>query len=273
MLDKKKLKLAVSKKNLEALYVKYNRREFVHPDPLEFLYNHNDLCDREIVGLVASSLAYGHVKQILKSVSTVLEPMKPTPSAFLKRAGEKTLLRTYKNFKHRWSTGSEIAAMLSGAGRMIELYGSLQKCFLAGLNGADKTVLPALASFVNDLVGASNGNCSSLLPSPERGSACKRLNLFLRWMVRHDDVDPGGWSCVAPSKLIVPLDTHMYRTGKALGFTNRKQAKMKAALEITEAFREFSPDDPTKYDFALTRLGIRDDTDLSAFLKTCTKTL
>jgi len=262
----KKKKSKVNKKTLEALYKKYNRREFVHPDPLEFLYKYDDSSDREIAGLVASSLAYGKVKQILKSVSFVLNKMKPSPAEFLRLTDEKDLPRTFRNFKHRWSTGKEIAAMLSGVKRVIELYGSLQDCFLEGLNGADKTVLPALIYFVKDLTGAAGGDCASLLPAPERGSACKRLNLFLRWMVRSDDVDPGVWTCVAPSKLIVPLDTHMHCICKEIGFTDRNQADMKTALEVTAAFRKFVPKDPAKYDFALTRLGIRDDTDLSEFL-------
>ncbi len=97
-----------------------------------------------------------------------------------------------------------------------------------------------------------------LLPSPGKGSACKRLNLFLRWMVRSDDVDPGGWSGVDAGKLIVPLDTHMHRMGLEVGLTRRKQADMQAALEVTRAFRTIAPEDPVRYDFALTRLGIHD---------------
>ena len=103
------------------------------------------------------------------------------------------------------------------------------------------------------------GKPRSLLPSPVAGSACKRLNLFLRWMVRRDEVDPGGWDHVPPSKLIVPLDIHMHRISLQLGLTGRKQANLKAACEITNAFRAIEPDDPVRYDFSLTRLGIRDD--------------
>ncbi|MCD6487215.1 MAG: TIGR02757 family protein, partial [Syntrophobacterales bacterium] len=107
---------------------------------------------------------------------------------------------------------------------------------------------------------------NSLLPSPAKGSACKRLNLFLRWMVRHDDVDPGGWDDISSSKLIIPLDTHMHRICLALGITKRKQADMKTALEITRSFQVMAPHDPVRYDFALTRLGIRKDTDITSFL-------
>ncbi|MCK4410112.1 MAG: DUF2400 family protein, partial [Candidatus Eisenbacteria sp.] len=134
----------------------------------------------------------------------------------------------------------------------------------------DETVLPALTSFVGGIADAScvaagvEGACP--LPDPARGSACKRLHLFLRWMVRSDDVDPGGWDAVPASKLIVPLDTHMHRFSLLLGLTDRKQANGRTALEITRAFRSFSPDDPVKYDFSLTRLGIRDDLSEEALL-------
>ena len=100
---------------------------------------------------------------------------------------------------------------------------------------------------------------SSLLPDPSRGSAVKRLNLYLRWMVRKDDVDPGGWEDVPASKLIVPLDTHMYHFGQCYGFTCRKSADLKTAIEITRGFRQLNPEDPVKYDFAITRFGIRNE--------------
>ncbi len=256
---------------LDELYARYNRREFVHPDPLEFLYDYKDICDREIVGLVASSLAYGRVAQILKSVSSVFERM-PSPLIFLRHASRKSLLNTFKGFKHRFTTEEEIAMMLFGIKRIIERYGSLHACFTACMNDDDATILPALSDFVKELIAESEGRRNSLLPLPTRGSACKRLHLFLRWMVRKDEVDPGGWDNVPRSMLIVPLDTHMYRICLALGLTQRKQADMRTAMEITTAFRTIAPDDPVKYDFALTRLGIRDDTDMDAFLKQCSVT-
>jgi uncharacterized protein (TIGR02757 family) len=108
-----------------------------------------------------------------------------------------------------------------------------------------------------------------LLPAPEAGSACKRLLMYLRWMARRDAVDPGPWQGVDPRLLVVPMDTHMYRVARALGFTRRRTAGMRAALETTAAFARFRPGDPVRYDFALTRLGIRRDTDLPAFLAEC----
>jgi len=258
--------LTISKETLDELYERYNRREFVHPDPLEFLYNYKDVRDREIVGLVASSLAYGRVAQILKSVSSVFEHM-PFPSRFLRHASRESLLKIFEGFKHRFTTGEDLAMMLFGIKRVIERYGSLHACFTAYLTDDHDTILPALSGFVKELTVESNGRRNSLLPSPATGSACKRLNLFLRWMVRQDEVDPGGWDNIPASMLIIPLDTHMYRICRALKLTERKQADMRAATEITATFRTIVSEDPVKYDFALTRLGIRKDTDLDAFLK------
>lgn len=254
---------------LEHLYEKYNRHEFIHPDPLEFLYCYDNLRDREIAGLVASSLAYGRVSQILKSISIVLEKMAPSPSRFLEEASMKSLLHIFSDFKHRFTTGDELAVMLFGAKRIITKYGSLHACFKSSLGNETDTIRPALTSFVKELRAGFNAENNSLLPSPEKGSACKRLNLFLRWMVRNDSVDPGGWDDVSPARLIVPLDTHLHRICLILGLTKRKQADMKTAIEITDSFRMINQHDPVRYDFALTRLGIRKDTRLESFLHNC----
>lgn len=253
----------ISRELLERLYRKYNRREFVHPDPLEFLYSYPDLRDREIVGLVASSLAYGRVAQILKSVRKVLDTMGKSPRDYVESGSEDGFLKSFKGFKHRFTTDVEMASLLAGARRAIRQHGSLNKFFVAGMSGGDVTVLPALEKF------AAGIDCCGkyLLPCPARGSACKRLNLFLRWMVREDRVDPGGWKGVSPAQLVVPLDTHMAKIGRGLGFTRRKGADIRMVLEITEAFRKIAPSDPVRYDFALTRFGIRDDMEMDDLFK------
>jgi len=245
-----------SKDILERLYEKYNRREFAHPDPIEFLYRYDDLSDREIVALIASSLAYGRVLQIIKSVSKVLNRMTDSPSTFLQTTSEEKICERFSDFQHRFTTCSDLGLLLISMKRVIAQYGSLGQSFLSGVKKDDPTILPALTSFVRILNGKDR---LKLIPPPDKGSACKRLNLFLRWMVRKDQIDPGGWNHVPASKLIVPLDTHMHRIGLTYGLTKHKQANIRTALEITEAFSHFSPDDPVKYDFTLTRFGIRDD--------------
>jgi uncharacterized protein (TIGR02757 family) len=146
-------------------------------------------------------------------------------------------------------------------------YGSLSRLFCSRLDDSDTDVIPALSRFVAEVYGRSSGFRPCLLPSPDAGSACKRLHLFLRWMARSDEVDPGGWDEVPPSMLVVPLDIHMFRICGELGLTDRRQADCRAAREVTEGFRLISPDDPVKYDFALTRLGIRKDDGHAAFVK------
>jgi uncharacterized protein (TIGR02757 family) len=247
------------------LYSSYNRRELVHPDPLEFLYEYPDPRDREVVGLVASALAFGRVSQILKSVSAVLSELGRSPREFIASTTARSLGGAFKGFKHRWTTGEDVSRMLAGVKNAIEEHGTLEACFRAGMKAGDRTVVPALESFSRELSGAE-GSCEYLLPSPERGSACKRMNLYLRWMVRHDEVDPGGWEGVPAAKLVVPLDTHMFRIGRALGFTSRRQADLRAAFEITTAFARIAPGDPVRYDFCLTRLGMRDNRALEEFL-------
>ncbi len=246
----------LNKDNLESLYERLNRREFVHPDPLEFLYDYPEKRDREIVGLIASALAYGRVTQILKAVSSVLKPMGSSPYYFLKKTSTRSFNQIYSGFKHRFTTGEEVAQLLCNIKKVIGNFGSLEECFSSGLKEKDRSIFTALCSFSKNLGLGKNGNYNSLVPSPELGSACKRLNLFLRWMVRSDDVDPGGWDGIPKSKLIVPIDTHMHKISIALGFTERKNADMRTAIEITNSFKTFCPKDPVRYDFAITRLGI-----------------
>ncbi len=131
---------------------------------------------------------------------------------------------------------------------------------MQGYNDSDKNIIPSLTRFCDSLTAAHNGqptrSLKYLLADPARGSACKRLNLFLRWMVRDDDVDTGLWKSVDKAKLIVPIDVHMGRLCKILGFYSRKSVSLRAAIDITESFREIEPSDPVKYDFALSRIGI-----------------
>jgi uncharacterized protein (TIGR02757 family) len=229
----------------------------VHPDPLETLYAYPDPADQEIVGLAAAGLAYGRVAQILAAIGAALAPLGPSPGAFLGTASERTLARLFAGFRHRFTPGAELSSLLVAVKRAVTRHGSLERLFLAGFAADDGTVLPALAAFVAALRALSPRPCPSLLSSPEDGSACKRLNLFLRWMVRRDAVDPGPWRGLPAAKLVVPLDTHLFRIGRVLGLTARRQPDLKTALEITRGFAGIAPRDPVRYDFALTRLGIR----------------
>jgi len=254
---KKNASLAGWKAELDQLYVRYNRREFISPDPLELLYRYSESRDREIAGLLAALLAYGGVRQIVNSAADVLARMENQPRTFLEKTTFKDLQKAFEGFRHRWTTGRDISALLVGMKVAIDRFGSLESSFLSGFSLEHETVLPALSTWVKMLRGRGVAAHRDLLSCPRQGSACKRLNLFLRWMVRKDDVDPGLWSGVPASKLVVPLDLHMHRIGLAWELTKRKSADLKAAMEMTAAFRAISPDDPIRYDFALTRASMR----------------
>jgi uncharacterized protein (TIGR02757 family) len=210
------------------------------------------------------------VKQILRSVENALGRMGRRPAEFVLDSTSDSLRESFAGFKHRFTTGEDMSRMLDGVRAVTLAHGSLGRFFASLVDPGDDTVVPALTAFVAAIEAApcettgEEGACP--LPDPVRGSACKRLHLFLRWMVRNDDVDPGGWDEVSPEKLVVPLDTHMHSLSLRMGLTRRKQANGRTAEEITEAFRAFSPQDPVKYDFALTRLGIRDDMSADALL-------
>ncbi len=245
---------------LERVYTRYNRREFVHPDPLEFLYRYPDLRDREVAGLLAAALAYGNVKQIIKTVGIVLDKMGTSPRNYLDATTPARMGKDFENFKYRFTEGRQVAALLAAAKKLTEQHGSLGDC----VAGCKKTEMQR--EFARRLYAAAPAAINTLIPSPDRGSALKRLNLYFRWMCRTDAVDPGGWN-ISPSLLVVPLDTHMHRIAREFCFTRRNAADMKTALEITAAFARFVPDDPVKYDFCLTRFGIRDELDLAALRK------
>ncbi|MDR3279497.1 MAG: TIGR02757 family protein [Synergistaceae bacterium] len=239
---------------LEELYAEYNRREYVSPDPLEFLYLYDSPPDREVVGLIASSLAYGRVASILASVGKILSVLGDNPADALAGTDEPTLAARIAGFRHRFNDDVEMSKFLCGIGAAIRRHGCLESLFCEGMRGH---ILNAMNDFASSILGYAGLESSQLLPLASKGSACKRLALYIRWMARRDDVDPGGWRRVSPRDIIVPLDTHMFRIATGLGFVKRRSADGVAAAETTAGFRALCPEDPAKYDFALTRFGIR----------------
>ncbi len=251
--------MKITLEQLESLYWKYNKFEFIHPDPLEFLYKYPEKKDIEIVALIASSLAYGRVAQILKSVTLILSKMIPSPHTYLLKNNKIRFEKDFSGFKHRFTSGEEIICLMLSIKNILYKYSSVENCFLSYYNDSDENILPASKLFVKEISRTFENSATYLFPSPEKGSACKRLMLLLRWMIRKDDVDLGHWTGIPSSKLIIPLDTHMHQISKLLDFTTRKQANLKTAVEISEAFKKLYPVDPVRYDFALTRFGIRKD--------------
>jgi uncharacterized protein (TIGR02757 family) len=252
---------------LEATFERYHRVEHLAPDPLLFLHRYERPDDVEVVGLIAALLAYGRVAQIRSSVEAVLAPLGPHPAAAVRRFDPRAGRAAYAAFAHRWSRGDDVVCLLSGMRAALEERGSLERLFSAGYRpgrpGAMRSALSALALWLRGAGAAGGGPAARprglpfLLPDAASGSACKRLNLFLRWMVRRDDpLDRGIWETVSPADLIMPLDTHVARISRRLGLSRRRTADWKMAEQVTAALSRFDPADPTRYDFSLCRAGI-----------------
>ena len=253
---------------LDKLYVKYNRRELVPPDPLQFVYRYSARGDMEIAALLAATLAYGRVEQIGKTLSNLFGRMGKSPYEFVRNFGE-TDRRELHGLKHRFTTGDDICDLLELLKYAFEQHGSIEKHFLSGYNKAEKNIIPALSNFCESLLKTyvakhrtvPGRGLKYLLAGPAAGGAAKRLNLFLRWMVRDDQVDLGLWKSIDKAKLIVPMDVHMFRVSGMLGFYHRKNISLKVAVEVTENFARIEPDDPVKYDFSLCRIGMSQNSD------------
>jgi uncharacterized protein (TIGR02757 family) len=254
---------------LEELSRRYDRR-FLDSDPVGIVRRFDDPKDREIVGLIAAGLAYGRVASIRGSLQNLLGRLGPRPSRFVASFDPARDAALFDGFVHRFTRGRDIALLLHLVRQVRERAGSLESFFVEGdLDPKTPTLGPALDSFgarlfaldarpfVRDGVVPRRDGARWLLPLPAGGSACKRSCLFLRWMVRPDDgVDCGVWPRVSPSRLVLPLDTHLLRVVQALGWTRRKSPGWPMALEATARLRALDPADPIRFDFALSRLGI-----------------
>ena len=248
--------------SLENVYSAFHKSEFIYPDPLYLVRRFACTRIREIGGLLIALLAMGNVKAMLKALENLIKRLDflCRPSATWQQGEVRDVLG---GFVYRFFTEKHLYLLMNAIRRVLEEYGTLNAAFSAGVRPDEDTFVPALIRFTELMYGRADGDISFLLPDPAKGSACKRLFLYLRWMVRKDDIDPGGWDFPGRdhplSLLVVPVDTHMLHLGRLLGLTARKQADLRTALEITEAFRLIRPDDPVRYDFSLTRLGIHPD--------------
>ena len=251
---------------LEQLYSRFNDRRFVPPDPLASLYRYEDVRDREIAGLLAAGLAYGNVKAICASVEKLLARLGPSPRKFIEENQPGKFAGLIGNFRHRWTTTDEVANLLAACRAVCARHGSLGAALRAKIGADDSDVHPALTLFCEELFKAKCDRSNSLLADPAKGSACKRTHLFLRWMVRCDAVDPGGWE-IPPRLLLMPVDVHIHRIARALRFTRRSAADLQTAREITRGFRRIAPDDPVRFDFALTRLPLHERMDRNELLR------
>jgi len=245
------------RRGLDDNYINYHHPKWIGTDPVKFLHEYEDPLDQEIVGLIAASLAYGNVTAINASIQRVLKIMGNLPREFLVETGRDQISRAFIGFRHRWTGVESITALMTGMQQVIQEYGSLGEAFTS-VDDGDPDITKPLARWVRQLKKGQAAQTKNMLSDPERNSACKRLHLYLRWMVRNDEIDPGCWKGIKPDRLLVPLDTHVFRFSKACGFTSRNAADRKTVEEITGVFRVITPDDPVKFDFSMTRPGIID---------------
>ncbi|HYC76557.1 MAG TPA: TIGR02757 family protein [Planctomycetota bacterium] len=251
---------------LEALAARFDAT-WRERDPVRFAHRYADPADREAAALLAATFAFGGVKAILGSLERLFERLGPRPAATLDGlAGARAARALTRGFRHRWLGEIETAAILRAVRALRASHGSLEAAFAAGDDPRASDVEPGLAAFSERLraaAGAAPAPGRALkfaFPTPGGGSACKRLNLFLRWCARPaDGVDLGLWTRVDRARLVVPLDVHLAFHARVLGFTRRPAADWRAALETTAALRRFDAVDPVRFDFALCHLGIHGD--------------
>ena len=251
---------------LDRLYDDYNREDSAS-DPVHRVRPFVAAEDREIAGFCAAALAFGRVASVLNSIDTLFAIMGPHPAAFVRGFDPAEPHPELRAMVHRWTRGADLAALLWILRQMLEQSGSIEGFFLDGLASADEDIGPALDRYSTRALAVNvrpaygrkmpkrPGVCY-FFPRPSAGSACKRLNLFLRWMVCSDAVDLGVWTRVPRSKLIVPLDTHVIRLGRCLRLTDYVSPGWKMAADITRALRKLDPDDPVRFDFSLCHVGM-----------------
>lgn len=248
---------------LDDLYKKYSLPH-LETDPVYFPHQYKDPIDIEIVGLISSALAYGKVDLFKPKIAYILGIMGKSPSSYI-RTFDPVKEKGFDTFVYRFNRGPDVVHLLSVIQRIIRDSGSIKGFFLKGYSTDDPDIEKALYSFVQRILemkhskaypdGKLSDGFRHLFPTPGKG-ACKRLNMYIRWMVRKDSIDFGIWNEISPSKLIMPIDTHVARLSRYLGLTERNGADWKMAVEVTGALKALDPEDPVKYDFALSRLGI-----------------
>ena len=252
---------------MDALYLHYDHR-FVDPDPLQFVRAQTTDADREVVGLIAAVLAYGNVTQIKRSIGRVVALLGDRPAEAVDGMEPKEARRALGGFKHRFNDARDVACLLHYMRQMRAEAGSVEAFFLRGHAPGAPEIADALTSFSARVLALDHGRLYKgrrlppsagvrfFFPSPRDGSACKRLNLYLRWMVRRDGVDLGVWRGVDPAALVIPLDAHIYTIARRVGLTRYRSPGWPMALDITRRLRRLDPRDPVKYDFAFHRMGL-----------------
>lgn len=254
---------------LERLYAAYGP-ETVETDPIVFLGRYERADDLEVVGWIASAFAYGRVATIQANVGRLLAALGPAPAAALDRITDfgEVADDALAGFRHRFHGAEDASVLLYAMARARAQAGSLRAFFEAELRPEDRDVGPLISRVVGRLYALDyrpvlgrraipeSSPARFFFPDPAVGSACKRWNLYLRWMVRRDRLDFGLWTGIPTSRLVIPTDTHIHLIARRLRLTRRRAADWRTAREITDALARFDPEDPVRYDYALCRIGI-----------------
>jgi uncharacterized protein (TIGR02757 family) len=237
-------------------------------DPVRIVRRFADPRDQEVAGLIASAMAYGRVSLFLPILERLFERLGPSPARAVRDLARGPRARAEKlttDLSYRMTRPRDLADLLRVLGRGADREGGLEALFLEGDDPSEPDLALALARFRDTLLAQAPKDVEPgrigivrLLPDVAKGSATKRLWLFLRWMVRRDDVDVGAWPRVAKERLLIPLDAHIFRFSKALGLTRRSAPDVKASREVTRALKVLDPEDPVRYDFALCHLGMEE---------------
>lgn len=237
---------------LDNLYNTYKRKYSSH-DPVWIVHRFTSERDIEIAGLISSSYAYGHVEQINGFLNKLFNQIGNKPYEFTVNFTKRKDKKFLNGLNYRFNSDADLLKLFDNIKGCLKKYGSLKSLFLEKYTENDENVLNSLTNFCTFFNTKHNKNSHYryLIPNPLNKSACKRINLYLRWMVRKDEIDTGIWREVDKSKLIMPVDIHVARISKRLGLVKRKSVDIKFAIELTNNLKLFDPLDPVKYDFAL----------------------
>ncbi|MEO8432714.1 MAG: TIGR02757 family protein [Acidobacteriota bacterium] len=254
---------------LEDLYRAYGP-ETRESDPIVFLGRYEADADREVVGWIASAFAYGRVETIQANVAKILAALGPSPAAALDGVDDFAAFsrRALAGFRHRFHSAEDAGALLYAIARARREAGTVRAFFEREARDGDADVGGLLSRVVRRIEGfdfrpalgrrslPAGHPARFFFPDPSGGSACKRWNLYLRWMVRKDLLDFGIWNGISPSRLVIPTDTHIHLVARRLGLTRRRTPDWRTAREITDRLARFDPADPVRFDYALCRIGI-----------------
>lgn len=254
------------KGRLDRFYREYDFKERLLHDPIEIPHRYKNLRDIEIAGFLASCFAYGKVGLFKPVVEKILAVMGKSPYDFLMHFSLVRQARLFQGLRYRFNRTEDIICLIYLLHRLLRKEGSIEGAFMKHYRDEDENIGKGLAGLMGEFLATDTARIygtpgkpaglAQFFPSPEKGSSCKRPNLFLRWMVRDRDIDLGIWTDIPKYKLVMPLDTHIMKISQCLGFTDRKAQDWKTAVEITESLKRFDPADPLKYDFALCHQGI-----------------